>query len=80
MTTGVMPVEAGLGVAILPTYVWSFPRGRNVISKPLIEPKMHVNLMVHARGRSRFAPFLLSMPVARCRREGGPRQLWQEHK
>jgi DNA-binding transcriptional LysR family regulator len=74
MTTAVMMVEAGLGVAILPTYVWSFARDRNVISRPLVEPQTSREIsMIHAAGRSlspaaeSFAQFLrkharLSLP------------------
>jgi DNA-binding transcriptional LysR family regulator len=40
MTTAVMLVEAGLGVSVLPTYIWSFARSRKVIAKPLIEPQV----------------------------------------
>jgi DNA-binding transcriptional LysR family regulator len=78
MTTAVMLVEAGLGIAILPTYVWSFARGRNVISKPLIEPQMSREIsMIHTAGRSlspaaeSFAHSCASMPAARCRGAGG---------
>ena len=79
MTTAVMLVEAGLGVAVLPTYVWSFARDHKVISKPLVEPLVSREIsMVHAAGRSlspaaeSFAPFLrrharLSLPRNRAR-------------
>jgi len=40
MTTAVMLVEAGLGVAVLPTYVWSFARDRNIASRTLIDPQV----------------------------------------
>jgi DNA-binding transcriptional LysR family regulator len=74
MTTAVMLVEAGLGVAVLPTYVWSFARDHKVISKPLVEPHVSRDIsMIHAAGRSlspaaeSFARFLrkharLSLP------------------
>ena len=40
MTTAIMLVEAGLGVAVLPTYIWSFARSRKVVARPLIEPQV----------------------------------------
>jgi DNA-binding transcriptional LysR family regulator len=53
MTTAVMFVEAGLGIAILPTFIWSFARDRKVVSKPLVEPQMSREIvMIHAAGRS----------------------------
>lgn len=38
MTTAIMLAEANLGIAVLPTYIWSFARSRKVVAKPLIEP------------------------------------------
>ena len=38
MTTAIMLVEAGLGIAILPTYAWTFARDRDVVAKPLHDP------------------------------------------
>ena len=53
MTTAIMLVEAGLGVAVLPAYIWSFARGREIVSKPLIEPQVTRNVsMIHAETRS----------------------------
>lgn len=40
MTTAIMLVEAGLGVAALPKYIWSFARSRKVIARALIEPQV----------------------------------------
>jgi DNA-binding transcriptional LysR family regulator len=40
MTTAVMLAEAGLGVAVLPAYVWGFARAFKVASKYLIEPQV----------------------------------------
>jgi DNA-binding transcriptional LysR family regulator len=40
MTTAVMLAEAGLGVTVLPAYAWSFARGREIVSRPLIEPQV----------------------------------------
>lgn len=82
MTTAVMLVEAGLGVAILPTYVWSFARDRNVISKPLVEPQMSREIsMIHAAGRSlspaaeSFAQILRKHARRSLPRRGQVRQL-----
>jgi DNA-binding transcriptional LysR family regulator len=88
MTTAVMLVEAGLGVAVLPTYVWSFARDHKVISKPLVEPQVSREIsLIHAAGRSlspaaeSFAPFLrkhakLSLPrSASARGRSGDRLL-----
>jgi DNA-binding transcriptional LysR family regulator len=38
MTTAIMLAEADLGVAVLPTYIWSFARSRKVVSKALVDP------------------------------------------
>lgn len=38
MTTAIMMVEAGLGIAVLPAYVWGFARGFNVVSKVVSDP------------------------------------------
>ena len=35
MTTAIMLVEAGLGAAVLPAYIWSFARSREIVSRPL---------------------------------------------
>ena len=40
MTTAIMLVEAGLGVAVLPNYIWSFARNRKVVAKALIDPQV----------------------------------------
>jgi DNA-binding transcriptional LysR family regulator len=40
MTTAVMLVEAGLGVAVLPAYVWRFARASNVVPKVLCDPEV----------------------------------------
>ena len=53
MTTAIMLVEAGLGVAVLPTYVWSFGRDRAIVSKPLVEPQLTRDIhLIHADSRS----------------------------
>lgn len=88
MTTAVMLAEAGLGVAILPTYVWSFARDRDVTSRPLVEPQMSREIsMIHAAGRSlspaaeSFAQFLRKHARHSLPRRGQARQLIrQAHK
>ncbi|HWV41770.1 LysR family transcriptional regulator [Pseudorhodoplanes sp.] len=53
MTTAIMLVEAGLGAAVLPAYVWSFARGRDVVSRPLVEPQVSRAIyLIHPDGRS----------------------------
>lgn len=44
ITTAIMLAQSGLGIAILPSYVWGFARAFNIISKPLFEP--HVTRQV----------------------------------
>jgi DNA-binding transcriptional LysR family regulator len=44
MTTAIMLVEAGLGAAVLPAYIWSFARERQIVSRPLIEPQVKRSL------------------------------------
>jgi DNA-binding transcriptional LysR family regulator len=38
ITTAVMLVEAGLGVAVLPSYAWGFANTFEIIAKPLLDP------------------------------------------
>jgi DNA-binding transcriptional LysR family regulator len=53
MTTAIMMVEAGLGVAVLPAYVWGFARVFNVVSKILSEPEVRREVaIIQASGRS----------------------------
>jgi DNA-binding transcriptional LysR family regulator len=53
MTTAIMMVEAGLGVAVLPAYVWGFARVFNVVSKVLFEPEVRREVaIIQASGRS----------------------------
>jgi DNA-binding transcriptional LysR family regulator len=53
MTTAIMMVEAGLGVAVLPAYVWGFARAFNVVSKVLSEPEVRREVaIIQASGRS----------------------------
>lgn len=53
MTTAIMMVEAGLGVAVLPAYVWGFARAFNVVSKLLSEPEVRREVaIIEASGRS----------------------------
>ncbi len=53
MTTAIMMVEAGLGIAVLPAYVWGFARAFNVVSKVLTDPEVRREVaIVHANGRT----------------------------
>jgi DNA-binding transcriptional LysR family regulator len=53
MTTAIMLVEAGLGAAVLPAYIWSFARGREIVSRPLIEPQVTRNVyLIQPESRS----------------------------
>lgn len=53
MTTAIMMVEAGLGVAVLPAYVWGFARVFNVVPKVLSEPEVRREVaIIQQRGRS----------------------------
>jgi DNA-binding transcriptional LysR family regulator len=40
MTTAVMLAEAGLGIAVLPAYVWGFARAFSVVPRYLVEPQI----------------------------------------
>lgn len=53
MTTAIMLVEAGLGPAVLPSYIWSFARDRQIVSRPLVEPQVNRPIaLIHAESRS----------------------------
>ena len=53
MTTAIMLVEAGLGAAVLPAYIWSFARNREIVSRPLVEPQVMRNVyLIRAESRS----------------------------
>jgi DNA-binding transcriptional LysR family regulator len=53
MTTAIMMVEAGLGVAVLPAYVWGFARVFNVVSKVLCDPEVRREVaIIQASDRS----------------------------
>jgi DNA-binding transcriptional LysR family regulator len=53
MTTAIMLVEAGLGAAVLPAYIWSFARGREIASRPLVEPQVMRNVyLIQPESRS----------------------------
>ena len=76
MTTAIMLVEAGLGVAVLPTYIWSFARSREGglegrWSSRRSERKVIVDSLGQpfavAGGRRLHAAFCESMRVPRCR-------------
>jgi DNA-binding transcriptional LysR family regulator len=38
ITTAIMLAEAGLGVAVLPSYTWGFAKSFDIVAKPLSEP------------------------------------------
>lgn len=53
VTTAIALVEAGLGIAVLPTYALAAARYRKVAGKLLIEPNISREVvMIHATGRS----------------------------
>lgn len=53
VTTAIALVEAGLGVAVLPTYALAAARYRKVVGKLLTEPNISREVvMIHATGRS----------------------------
>jgi DNA-binding transcriptional LysR family regulator len=53
MTTAIMMVEAGLGVAVLPAYVWGFARAFNVVSRALSDPEVRREVtIVHSDGKA----------------------------
>jgi DNA-binding transcriptional LysR family regulator len=53
VTTAIMMVEAGLGIAVLPAYAWGFARAFNVVSKVLSEPEVRREIsVVHSSNRA----------------------------
>lgn len=53
VTTAIALVEAGLGIAVLPTYALAAARFRKVAGKPLAEPTISREVsLIHATGRS----------------------------
>ncbi len=53
VTTAIALVEAGLGIAVLPTYALAAARFRKVSGKPLAEPTISREVsLIHATGRS----------------------------
>ncbi len=53
MTTAIMLAEAGLGPTVLPSYIWSFARDRNIMSRPLVEPQVNRPIsLIYAESRS----------------------------
>jgi DNA-binding transcriptional LysR family regulator len=53
MTTAIMLAEAGLGVAVLPAYVWSFANAFNVSAKSLLDPEVRREIyFIHASERA----------------------------
>lgn len=66
IATAISLVEAGLGIAVLPTYALAAVRDRAVAGKPLIDPSISRDVvMIHASGRT-LAPAVVSfLSVAR---------------
>jgi DNA-binding transcriptional LysR family regulator len=53
MTTAIMMVEAGLGVAVLPAYVWGFARAFDVAPRVLSDPEVRREVaIINASGRA----------------------------
>jgi DNA-binding transcriptional LysR family regulator len=56
VTTAIMMVEAGLGIAVLPAYAWGFARAFNVVSKVLSEPEVRREISVVHSGNRALTP------------------------
>jgi DNA-binding transcriptional LysR family regulator len=56
MTTAIMMVEAGLGVAVLPAYVWGFARVFNVVSKVLCDPEVRREVAIIQASERSLSP------------------------
>ena len=53
MTTAIMLVEAGLGIAVLPAYVWGFAKAFDVVSRTLSDPRVNREVaLIHDSSRS----------------------------
>jgi DNA-binding transcriptional LysR family regulator len=53
MSTAIMLVNAGLGIAVLPAYVWGFARALNVVPKTLSDPEVRREVaIIRAAGRA----------------------------
>lgn len=67
VTTAIALVEAGLGVAVLPTYALAAARYRKVAGKLLTEPNISREVvMIHATGRSISPAVSAFASVVRC--------------
>jgi len=79
MTTAIMMVEAGLGVAVLPAYVWGFARAFNVVSKALSDPEVRREVAIVQASSKALSPaaeaFLKCL--RKCARAALPRGLRQ---
>jgi len=56
VTTAIMMVEAGLGIAVLPAYAWGFATAFNVVSKVLSEPEVRREISVIHSGSRALTP------------------------
>jgi DNA-binding transcriptional LysR family regulator len=56
MTTAIMMVEAGLGIAVLPAYVWGFARAFNVVSKALSDPEIRREVAIIQADKRALSP------------------------
>ncbi len=53
VTTAVALVEAGLGIAVLPAIAWAFARDRQVVVRPLLDPRISRDIsIIRAAGRA----------------------------
>ena len=66
IATAISLVEAGLGIAVLPTYALAAVRDRAVAGKPLIDPTISRDIvMIHASGRTLPPAVVSFLSVAR---------------
>jgi len=66
IATVISLVEAGLGIAVLPTYALAAVRDRAVVGKPLIDPSISRDIvMIHANGRTLSPAVVSFLNVAR---------------
>jgi DNA-binding transcriptional LysR family regulator len=56
MTTAIMLVEAGLGTAVLPAYVWGFARAFNVVPKVLCDPEVRREVSIVSASSRALSP------------------------
>ncbi|SDR56637.1 DNA-binding transcriptional regulator, LysR family [Rhizobiales bacterium GAS113] len=60
ITTALALVEAGLGVAVLPTYAWAAARYRKVVAKPLIRPSISRDVAIITASERPMSPAMAS--------------------